>query len=69
MMSLLKSRFFVIATIGIIVAFVVQKSHRSGHPIPEVFGNVSPGFEDVLKVFRFENDFNGIFVHKNMFIH
>ncbi|PIK44600.1 putative beta-lactamase domain-containing protein 2 [Apostichopus japonicus] len=51
-MSLLKSRFFVIATIGIIVAFVVQKSHRSGHPIPEVFGNVSPGFEDVLKVFR-----------------
>ncbi|KAJ8049436.1 Beta-lactamase domain-containing protein 2 [Holothuria leucospilota] len=42
----------VVAVTAFVVAVVIPNYFKPSYPVPEVFGTVSPGFEEVIEVFR-----------------
>ncbi|KAJ8049426.1 Beta-lactamase domain-containing protein 2 [Holothuria leucospilota] len=50
-MSFLQQALLVVAT-AIVVAFFIPAFYKPSYPVPEVFGTVAPGFEEVKVVFR-----------------
>ncbi|XP_071852769.1 beta-lactamase domain-containing protein 2-like [Apostichopus japonicus] len=50
-MSLLRQAFVVCVT-AVVVAFVIPAYLKPAYPVPEIFGTVAPGFEEVRDVFR-----------------
>lgn len=50
-MSLLRQALLVAVT-AIVVAFIIPSCLKPAYPIPEIYGTVAPGFEEVREVFR-----------------
>lgn len=50
-MALLRQALLVAVT-AIIVAVIIPSHRKPSYPVPEIFGTVAPGFEEVREVFR-----------------
>lgn len=50
-MSFIRQALLVCIT-AVVVAFVIPAYFKPSYPVPEIFGTVAPGFEEVIEVFR-----------------